>query len=215
MSDQKVAQYFATRPVKPTFGFVQSANYFSAMYLDILNAITPLSEQAQADLTGVVRRQPYAKNTFLLKPGSTCRYLYFIESGCLRGFCLRDGVTCSTWFAEENNVVTSAYSFLTQRPGYEGIEVLESGVLSFIHHDDLHRLYQQHPSFNLLGRLLTEQYYIELEERTQSLQLQTATERYEQLLKQQPTLVQRVNLGHLATYLGISQETLSRIRAKK
>lgn len=185
------------------------------MYLDILNAVTPLSKEEQADLMAVVRRQQYAKHTYLLQPGSTCRYLYFIESGCLRGFCLREGVSCSTWFAEENSVVTSAYSFLTQRPGYEGIEVLESSILSVIHYDDLHRLYQQHPSFNLLGRLLTEQYYIELEERTQSLQLLTATERYEQLLKQQPTLVQRVNLGHIATYLGISQETLSRIRAKK
>jgi len=66
-----------------------------------------------------------------------------------------------------------------------------------------------------LGRILTEQYYIQLEERTLSLQYLSANEKYKQFLEKEPELYQRISLGQLSSYLGISQETLSRVRAKK
>ena len=107
------------------------------------------------------------------------------------------------------------YAFIAQKPGYEGIELLESCVLYSISYAQLQTLYRKYPALNLAGRLLTERYYLELEERTRSLQFQTATERYALLLAQQPGLLQRASLGHIASYLGISQETLSRIRGKQ
>ena len=93
--------------------------------------------------------------------------------------------------------------------GMEALDALKSLEASFSQ-----KAFEKYPEFNLIGRLLTEKYYIELEERTISLQFQTATERYLKLLQQQPQLLQKASLGMIASYLGISQETLSRIRKK-
>ena len=126
---------------------------------------------------------------------------------------MQDGKEITTWFASENDAVTSMYSFITQKPSYETIEVLEDCILYEINYENVQLLLKKYPEFNLIGRLLTEKYYIKLEERTMSLQFQSATERYLKLL-QQPQLLQKASLGMIASYLGISQETLSRIRKK-
>jgi hypothetical protein len=75
-------------------------------------------------------------------------------------------------------------------------------------------MYKKYPELNYLGRLLTEKYYLDLMERTYCLQFQSAKESYEHLIQTHPQLIKRASLGHIASYLGISQETLSRIRAK-
>jgi len=87
--------------------------------------------------------------------------------------------------------------------------------LYVITYEDLDAIYRKHPEFNYVGRLLTEKYYVDLMERTLCLQFQSAKENYEQLVLNRPHILQRVTLGHIASYLGISQETLSRIRTKK
>ena len=82
----------------------------------------------------------------------------------------RDGKEIINWFAYENQFVTSMYSFISQKPSYESIEALEKCLLYEIIYDSLQLLYKQIPAFEKLGRILTEQYYIQLEERTLSLQ---------------------------------------------
>ena len=104
---------------------------------------------------------------------------------------------------------------MSRKPGFENIEAIENSILYVITYDDLNNLYHNHPEFNYVGRLLTEKYYIDLMERTLCLQFQSAKESYDQLVKCQPYILQRASLGHIASYLGISQETLSRIRTKK
>jgi CRP-like cAMP-binding protein len=111
-------------------------------------------------------------------------------------------------------LATSLYSFETQTPNFENIEILEDSTLYAISYESLQYLYHHYPEFNLLGRRLVEKYYVELMERTLSFQFQSARERYLQLLTNRPQILQRASLGHIASYLGISQETLSRIRTK-
>ncbi len=178
-----------------------------------LNRITTISEQARAELDRLVIRKEYPRGTLLLEQGKTCRHLYFLEYGFARSFYYQAGKDITSWFAFEDDIVTSMYSFTAQKPSFENIEILENSVLHSITHDQLQQLYNKFPEFNLAGRLLTEKYYIELEERTFSFQIQSATERYQIILNHQPELLQRASLGHIASYLGISQETLSRIRA--
>ena len=94
------------------------------------------------------------------------------------------------------------------------IQAIEDCVLTELSFSSLQNLYKTFPETERLGRIITENYYIKLEERILSLQFKTAKERYQKLMQKKPSLIQRVSLGQIASYLGITQETLSRIRAE-
>jgi len=182
--------------------------------LDKLNQFLKISDQTKKELAGLIIQKNFKKGTILLKEGEICQHLYFLEEGFARGFFYQNGKDITSWFALENDIATPMYSFVTQNPSFESIEILEESVLDVISYENLQNIYRIYPEFNLIGRILTEKYYVELMTRTMSFQFQSATERYLQLLSHQPQLLQRASLGHIASYLGISQETLSRIRTK-
>lgn len=110
--------------------------------------------------------------------------------------------------------MTSLLSFVTRKPGMENIQLIEDCKLWAVTYDDLQHLYQNYPDINTLGRIMNERYYVMLEERFVCNHFKEARERYENLLAQAPHILQRVPLGHVASYLGMTQETLSRIRGK-
>jgi len=173
-----------------------------------------LSSELKDDLSAKVFIMKQKKGDILISQDSVCNQLFFIRKGFLRGFNYHNGKEITSWFGFENDFATSIYSFVSRKPGYENIQVIENSILYAITYDDLNNIYHKHPEFNYVGRLLTEKYYIDLMERTLCLQFQSAKENYEQLVVNQPYLLQRASLGHIASYLGISQETLSRIRTK-
>lgn len=146
--------------------------------------------------------------------GKICRYLYFLEKGALRGFYNLDGKDITHWFAFENEFVTSFHSFSTQQPAIENIQLLEGSILWAISKERLMQLLNQYHEIERLVRIAYEKYYVRLEERFVNAQFKTASERYHYLLAQMPGITERVSLGHIASYLGISQETLSRIRSR-
>lgn len=154
------------------------------------------------------------KNEYLLNEGSISRHLYFVQQGALRGYYNLDGKEVTHWFGFEKDFVTSFHSFITQEPAVENIQLLEGSVLWAISKETLSNLYNEYHEIERLVRIATEKYYIRLEEKFVNSHFKTATERYEHLLEQQPHILERVPLGHIASYLGISQETLSRIRSK-
>lgn len=155
-----------------------------------------------------------AKNEFLIKEGQICKHLYFLEKGCLRGFYNIDGKDVTQWFGFENDFATSFRSFIAQVPTAEYIHAVEDCMLWSITKDELNNLFENFNEIEKIVRLIYEQYYIRLEERYANAHFKTATERYENLLQNEPHILQRIPLGYIASYLGISQETLSRIRAK-
>ncbi len=114
----------------------------------------------------------------------------------------------------EGDPLISLRSYIQGTPGYENIELLETSELYRLRIADLRQLYASDIHLANWGRKLGEQELIKTEERLMSRQFKNAAERYEELLKNQPNLLQRVQLGHIASYLGISQVTLSRIRAE-
>lgn len=183
--------------------------------IEEINRIIPLDEIATSKISSVVSQTIILKDDFLLKQDTTEKYLYFIETGLLCGIIFKPEKTLINWFATENEFVTSLYSFITQKPSFESIVALEDSELYKIRHDDLQKIFLEIPAFERLGRILTEQYYVQLEERTLSFQYQSARQRYDNFVQSYPSLLQRISLGQLASYLGISQETLSRVRAKK
>ena len=173
----------------------------------------PISLKAQEALAKALTPVEISKNSFLIQEGTVCNYLYFLEQGCLRGYYNLDGKEITYWFGFENNFITSFYSFISRKPSVENIQVLEDSTLWGIRFEDLNRLFDFYNDIERLVRIINEQYYIKLEERFMAMQFKTARERYGQLMETAPHILQRISLGQIASYLGISQETLSRIRS--
>jgi CRP-like cAMP-binding protein len=173
-----------------------------------------LSSEAEIALPDCFTKIILNKNELLLTQGNVCRHLYFLEKGALRGFYNLDGKEITHWFGFENDFVTSFHSFITGEPAVENIQLLEGCTLWAIAKETLTDLLNRHNDIERLVRIVYEKYYIRLEERYVNAQFKSATERYENLLQQTPYIIERVPLGLIASYLGISQETLSRIRSK-
>jgi CRP-like cAMP-binding protein len=173
-----------------------------------------LGNPALKSMGAVLQKVELPKGSFLITEGKVCHHVYFLEKGCLRGFYNLDGKEISYWFAFENSFVTSFLSFITRKPGIENIQLIEDCTLWAITHEHLQHLYATHADIERLGRIMHERYYVMLEERFVSNHFREARERYENLLAHAPHILQRVPLGYVASYLGITQETLSRIRSK-
>jgi CRP-like cAMP-binding protein len=182
--------------------------------LNHIKNYSPLSDEAQHALHNCFEQVVFSKNEYLLEEGKICRHLYFLEQGALRGFYNLDGKEITHWFGFENDFVTSFHSFITQESAVENIQLLEGSILWAISKETLAGLFNRYHEIERLVRIVQEKYYIRLEERFVNAQFKTATERYENLLLQTPHILERVSLGHIASYLGISQETLSRIRSR-
>lgn len=173
-----------------------------------------LSTGALKNMRAVLNRVELPKGEFLITEGKICQHVYFLEKGCLRGFYNLDGKEITYWFAFENNFVTSFFSFITRKPCVENVQAIEDSTLWAISHEHLQQLYDRHPDIERLGRIMHERYYVMLEERFLSNHFKEARERYDNLMNHSPHILQRVPLGYIASYLGITQETLSRIRNK-
>jgi len=179
-----------------------------------LKDIHHLSEAIQEELQDCFTQLVLPRNEFLITEGKICRHLYFLEQGCLRGYYNLDGKEVTHWFGFENDFVTSFHSFITQEPAVENIQLLEGSVLWAISKTALDSLLNKYHEAERLVRMAYEKYYLRLEERYVNAQFRTAAELYENLLKRTPHIIERVSLGYIASYLGISQETLSRVRAR-
>ena len=140
--------------------------------------------------------------------------MYFLQQGGLRGFYNLEGKDITHWFAFENDFVTSFHSFITQQPAVENIQLLSGSILWSITKENLNRLLNKHQEIERVVRIAYEKYYIRLEERFVNAQFKTSTELYQQLMLRTPHILERVPLGYIASYLGISGETLSRIRSR-
>jgi len=173
-----------------------------------------LNDNAKKAIEDCFEQQVFSKNDHLLTQGQICRHLYFLEKGAARGYYLLEGKEITYWFTFENDFVTSFHSFITQQAAVENIQFLEGSIVWCISKEKLTKLFNEHHEIERLVRIAYEKYYIRLEERFVSSQFKTASERYENLLDQSPHILERVPLGHIASYLGISQETLSRIRSR-
>ena len=180
----------------------------------ILSKIYPLPLTSCENIASITEKIDLRKGTLLFKTGKTERFIYFIERGIVRAFTDQEGKEITFWFGQEHEVIVSMKSYIYGEPGYEYIELLEDCKLYKINARELQQLYLSDIHIANWGRKLAEQELIKTEERLIAQQFKTALERYRELLLHNPGLLQRVQLGHIASYLGISQVSLSRIRAE-
>lgn len=172
-----------------------------------------ISNSLENEINGIGKKITVPKNHTLLNLNQRCDSIYFIVSGLLRGFYYKDDKEITNWFAQENEFATCFYSFIAQKPAVECIQSIDTCELIEIKYSQLQKLYLAFPETERIGRLLIENYYIKLEERFLNIQFKAAKERYEWFESNKPDVLKRASLGQIATYLGITQETLSRIRS--
>lgn len=178
-----------------------------------INLVTPLSEQSIQKILHIVTHFEYPKGYTLFEENRRNRDIYFISKGIARVYYLQDGVEATLQFAFEGEVLLSLKSYVENKVGYENIELLEPGILLKMEYVEIEKLYEENVEIANWGRKLAEKELIKMEERQMSQQFKGAAQRYSDLLEKYPQLLQRVQLGHIASYLGVSQVTLSRIRA--
>jgi CRP-like cAMP-binding protein len=143
-----------------------------------------------------------------------CNYLYFIESGLTRTYYFKDGKDVTDWISDENSFACSIISFINRKPDRRAIELLEPSVLLALHYNDLQDLCARYHDIESLFRQLVSFGLVQLQQKFDDLHFSTALQRYQTLMAVHPTFIQRVPLGMIASYLGITQETLSRIRSQ-
>jgi CRP-like cAMP-binding protein len=183
--------------------------------LKAIRLLVPVSEALAQDITRLTDCVLLQRKQCLHKSGQIARHLYFIDSGALRGyFTLPDGREVSCYFGFEGDVACAVDSFISGKPSIYAIEAIEPTTVYSIRIEDLQWLYDHHPVMDRFGRLILQQEYLALAYHHQSLQFMPAEQRYLQLLEKYPHIVQRVSIKDIASFLGINQETLSRIRSK-
>lgn len=160
-----------------------------------------------------LKRKVVRPNELILEEGKICRHLYFLESGFLRYFVWKDGNDISKFFTNPPYCFTSQRSYNHQIPARENIEALEESVIWEMKKEDAERLMEL-KSWNLFARRLVEEVQFFTEEILVDLQNETAEERYRRMLEEGSILLEKVPLKHLASFLGIAPQSLSRIRKK-
>jgi len=153
------------------------------------------------------------KFDYFIAEGETCDQVAFVLSGSLRSYYISDKheeiTYCLTF---PNNLMTAYSSFLTGQATQENIQAITVTELLIIQKGQFENLIQQKPNWIYFLKMIAEQQYIELEKRIFQLQRSDATKRYADLIKNKPEYIQKIPLHYLASYLGISQRHLSRIR---
>lgn len=178
-----------------------------------LDKIYKISNDAKKALQPLISSVKYYKNDMVQEIGSRCKTIYIVKSGCARIFYYKDGNDITEHFAFENDMIVRAESLFTGQPTSKGIQTLEETEMIAINSSKLFKLYNEYHDIERLFRILFEREYVNSIKRLESLQFNSAKERYSELSKNK-TLVQKIPLKHIASYLGITQVSLSRIRAE-
>ena len=174
----------------------------------------PLSEEELLFLADNIPEEKILKHTLLLAAGQISQAFYFVVKGCVRMYYLVDGVEKTTFFYTEGTFVSSYKSFIQQVPAPHFLQTVEDTCLSVISTESAHQLLQLFPRFEFLARVAMESELSVYQDMIASFVTLNAEQRYLKLLETQPDLPQRIPQHFIATYLGVSPETLSRIRKR-
>lgn len=174
--------------------------------------ITPLSDSIKDRLCGVLTPMRCRRRQFLLREGETAKEVYYVISGLVRTYHIADGMEVCTRFMSEGQFITSWPSFYKQKPGHEYVQVVKDSELVSFSWSALQQLYSSFPEFNVIARHFFEYHLYLNEECIMVLRQPTAYKKYEHFLHYFPALATQLPVKYIAGFLGISKETLSRIR---
>ena len=180
----------------------------------ILDSIYKLPEVSKSNIIKVLTEVEHAKGYRLLNANKVESSIYFIKKGLVRAYTNSSADEVTFWFGKEGDTVVSMKSYVNNEKGYENIDLLKNCTLYKLNITALNNLFAKDIYIANWGRKFAEQELLKTEERLISRQFKTASERYNDLIIHTPELLQRIQLSYIASYLGITQVSLSRIRAK-
>jgi CRP-like cAMP-binding protein len=174
----------------------------------------PLSQEEAGLVDECIPIKEFKAGEVLLKEGQIARYCYFVIQGCVRSYHIVNGEERTTGFYVEEESIAPLASYLGQVPAHHFLACVEDSVLAVLHYDRERELYQKLPKMESLCRTSIEEEYGKQQALLQDYLTKNPEERYLMLQKNRPELLQRIPQYHLATFLGVQPESLSRIRKR-
>lgn len=173
------------------------------------------NEEELDRISGCFKPKSVKKNSILLQEGNICKEFYFIHTGCIRTFFIdRDGHEKTRYVMFDNHIGTALTSFISQSPSIEQIDALDNTELLVINRADFYRLNEEMVSWKKFYQRILEMAYSFQNRKIEQLTTLTAKQRYDNVLRENPALIQRLSNRVLASYLDIREETLSRLKSK-
>ena len=179
----------------------------------LLTNLIGLSENEWNAFQQQLVKKEYKSKEIVIEAGKTAQNIYFIEYGLMRTYHLEDGKEINTYFACDNQIISTYSSFISQTPSFEILEAIEESIVYALSYETLNALYETSSKFEKLGRILAEKNYLCVLDRTYAMQTKSAKEKYLAFIKtNDKKIVQRIPQLHIASFLGIAPESLSRVR---
>jgi len=194
---------------------MEQARPSAAKIVEFINGICPISQETMHFMQQHIFPLSLKKGQYLLQPGEICGHYYYINKGILRSYIKYGSKDITVWINPENEITTSIRSMTRQQPSDEYIQAVEDCELFALSFEAVREMYERFPDMNQFARILLELYYAETEERVYIGRIPNANARYAHFIQSRPELVNRIPLKYVASYLGITLETLSRLRAKQ
>lgn len=183
-------------------------------FSEILHEKYGLSASESEQLLAQMERLTYRKGEHIVREGERNSSLYLVAQGIWRGHYLRDGVDISLWFASEGDTLFSSWSYVADRPSLTSIEAMSDSTVFRISKQKMETFFASSIAFANIGRIIFERQFLDMENWMINGGAAQAKQRYLALLEQNPELLQHVPLKHIASYLMITPQSLSRIRAE-
>ena len=183
-------------------------------FSEILHEKYGLSASESEQLLAQMERLTYRKGEHIVREGERNSSLYLVAQGIWRGHYLRDGVDISLWFASEGDTLFSSWSYVAERPSLTSIEAMSDSTVFRISKQKMETFFASSIAFANIGRIIFERQFLDMENWMINGGAAQAKQRYLALLEQNPELLQHVPLKHIASYLMITPQSLSRIRAE-
>lgn len=183
--------------------------------LKFMRTLTDFSDASWELLSPIVHDVQYKKGDYIVQADKVCHSLFFIRQGFCRAFYIQDGVEVNTMFYFEGDIATNINSYATQVRSSFFIQACEPLTVYRFDKEDVFRISQLAPQIEMAGKRSLEIIAAKQERQLEMFRLLSARKRYDHLAVHQPEILRRVSLSQLSSYLGVTRETLSRIRSKK
>lgn len=171
-----------------------------------------LSNESFQELLSILVRKEYQKDEIVLEQGQVSRYMYIVEKGIIRQFYYKDGRDITEHFSCELDIATCLESLFLKQPTGLNIEAIESSVLCLLDYEKLKNLTNKYSDVNRFYQSILEYKLIVSQRKADSWRFESSRERYERFCKEYPIVSKRASIAHIASYLLMSPETLSRVR---